>query len=107
MATKRAIAIILLMGSALTAIGLFVPYHSVSVGLFMSPAAPSLSAFLRAPGFPLPVYATNDLPEYPPLGTIVFWSNLAANFDVSIFIAALCWGTARLVVWVAAKKKTA
>jgi len=70
-------------------------------------AAPSLSAFVPAPGFPLPVYATNDLPEYPPSGTIVFWSNLAANVVVSIFAATLCWGTARLVVLVAATTKHA
>lgn len=94
---KHTISVILLIGAVLTASGSFVTYHSVSVGLFMSPPAPSLSVFVPAPGFPLPVYATNDLPEYPPSGTIVFWSNLAVNFVVSMVVATVGWGIFRLL----------
>lgn len=86
---------IVLLAVILTGVGALTKSHHVSVGLFLSPPAPSVSVSVPASGFPLPVYATNDLPEFPPRRTIVFWRNLALNFTSSLVVAALLFSVAR------------
>ena len=104
---KRALFTILLIGAALTLGSCFVRYHEVSVGLFASPPSPSVSVFVPAPGFPLPVYATNDMPQFPPTGTIIFWRNLALNFALSVLIAVPFWAVWRLISFAVSKVKNA
>src|SRR5690606_21877863 len=80
-------------------------YHSVSVGLFMEPPAPSFSVFVPAHGFPLPVYATNESDQFAPIGTIVFWDQLGLNFLLSGLLSSTVVGASILLSAAISKSK--
>ncbi len=81
------LAVSLLLAVAMTAVGCAVEYHLVSVGLFRTPPEPGLSVFVRAHGFPLPVYAVNPSPEFAPVRSMLFWKGLVANFSGAYFVS--------------------